>query len=1611
MGHLIKNTIVRRILKTLMWVLIVILLIPALLYVPFVQNFVKDIALREVAKSSGMTIEIDRFRLKWPLSVMLDGVRVMTSPGDTMAVVGNADLDVDILPLLKLDIHASGHISDVRYKMGTPDSVMYLVADVKDFKLEPSHYDLKNSLIEVSHAELDGGDVLLLFNGSDTTATPVDTTASMPLTIKAGSLLLRNISYRMSMMPVIDSLSASVPLAVLRDGFLDLATRRIHARSLSVDSVSAMYLTPSAEYLAAHPADTVTTVDERPTPLDSMWVITGDTVRLTGQRAVYAMRGAVPQPGLDMNYLQADDIDIRVDSFYNRGVEITVPLKRLAATERSGVKLDASGTFAMDTAGMEARNFDITTLFSAIKFNAYMGMGDMTTNPDLPLRLKAAARIGVHDVEMLMPSLVPMLKTIPRYNDINLQADAEGTVSAMRVEKIYAALPGYMNMEMRGEVYDMLDIDKISGEILLDGELKNVNFIKPTVLEAKLAKQLNIPPIKLEGRVEMESGTYNGMLRAVTGKGEVLLDGDWNGRAESYTADLNLDEFPISSFMPEMGIGDLTANVKVKGRGYDPMSIKTTIDAEMAIDKLVYDSIAYSNMRAWAKLDTGVIDAGLMSMNHDANFDMTMSGKIDGDNINVEFEGDVRNFDLKGLHLSTTENKGSFSIDGKAVVNPKRNYYNGNVNVTDLAWSMPDMEIATPAINTTLDATDSSMVVTLHNESLVAGLMAKCPIDTFMTRVTGTMTLLEKQMADKRVDIIALQHALPPFALDLNSGANSVISDFLEPVKMSFNSLKFNMSTDTIITMNAAVDGFKTGNTQLDSIAFNALQHGKFLVYKINVNNRPGTMDDFAHVNATGFLANENFSLFLNQSNIKGDTGFKIGVNLTGSDSLLTMRLVPLKPVIGYKTWSLNQDNFISYSFGSRHLDANLDLSNGDSHLRIFTEHSHNDSVMGQEDVVVNASGIQLADWLALSPFAPPVKGVAGVDMRIRWDAEAKSLSGTGNATLDDLSYGGDRVGSFLLDLGLSTTASGVIKASTSLMVDSIKVITASGSLNDSTAAHPFALDFSMIHFPLRIVNPFLPPGVAKLHGMLNGEMDITGTMANPVFDGFLDFDSTDVLVDMVGTSFKFSDEKIPVDSNIVRFNNYTIKGINDNPLYINGTVDMTSLVSPRIDLDMKARDMQIVGIDRGKGHDVYGRGFINLDADVKGNMDFMSVNAKLNLLEGSNVTYVLDMAADQLSEGVGAGDMVRFVQFSDTAAVLQADSLESTGMSLMLNAQVIISEGSTINVDISSNGKDKAQIQGSGNLNFTMSPFSDMRITGRYTIDKGFVRYTPPFMSQKLFDFESGSYVAFNGDMLNPILNIHATETLKANVTEEGQNSRLVNFIITLNVTNTLSNMDVSFDLSTNDDITIQNELQTMSPEQRANQAMNMLLYNIYTGPGTKASSNLSGNMLFSFLTSKLNTWAANNIKGVDITFGVDQYDRTYEGATSTTTSYSYKVSKTLFNDRIKIVIGGNYSTDADNDENLSQNLINDISFEYMLNRSGSMYLRLFRHEGYENVLEGEVIQTGVGFVYKRKLSSLRDLFRFVGHRKESPEAPEPAESPAGTSPINKNNDDAEKN
>jgi translocation and assembly module TamB len=155
------------------------------------------------------------------------------------------------------------------------------------------------------------------------------------------------------------------------------------------------------------------------------------------------------------------------------------------------------------------------------------------------------------------------------------------------------------------------------------------------------------------------------------------------------------------------------------------------------------------------------------------------------------------------------------------------------------------------------------------------------------------------------------------------------------------------------------------------------------------------------------------------------------------------------------------------------------------------------------------------------------------------------------------------------------------------------------------------------------------------------------------------------------------------------------------------------------------------------------------------------------------------------------------------------------------------------------------------------------------------------------------------------------------------------------------------------------------------------------------------------SFLESSLNKWAADNISGVDLSFGINQYDKTVDGATSTTTNYSYQVSKTVFDDRFKIVVGGSYSTDASAEDNLSQNLINDISFEYKLNKTGTAYVKLFHHTEYESILEGEITETGAGLVWKRKISSWRDMFRIFRLLRRTKKVPAPTPAPVPEQPA----------
>ena len=1570
-------SIIKRIARLLGFTILTVVLllcgVIALLYSDWAQDNARK-AIVEKLSTPEATLHLDSFRLDFPLEIGAEGLS-LTSYGDTMMAASRLHLDVNILPLLAGKVRiSSAALTDARYRMGAPDSAMYLTIAADSLALAPATVGLADMAIKVDDGIIKGGRLTMLMNPDTTPATPPAPPTRMSIVL--GRIALDDFSYTMRMMPTIDTLTAHISSSVLRDGMVDLYNQKINLKTFGGTGLSARYIAPDSASIAASGPYPVAATNDSVT--SAPWTIEIDSIDFHGGDALYASAGVEPAPGLDFAYIQLDSIDLSLHNFYNQATTVKLPVK-VHGRERCGVTLDVDGTLDIDSVALTFNQVHLSTpRGTEVDFSGKLGMGDFASDPSVPLGIKLNGAFAPKDMSDMFPAFMPYFAAIPGAEDILLTLDASGTTGHLAIDEAKLKLNRCVAMEASGYIDNMMNPDRLGGEISLKGNIINVNTFKNQFLAKETAAMLRIPPMSLNGRVNMRSGTIAGRLAAVTEGGRIGLDARWNGNAQTYTADVTTSSFPVQAFMPLLGVEQVTAKAHVNGRGYDPFALSTKIDADIAVTKAVYQGVAYTDITAKAQLEKGQASIDLASANPSAEFTLKANGNLDGKVYKWQGTLDGSYIDLYALKLMNEPASLEISLDGNAEIGPGKNDMKADVNLHDLFFRRTDGTIALSDITAHFNAGDSLTNLAVNNRDMTAVFNSPASIERLTSSFGAFSELLAKQLAIYTLDTDTLSMLLPPFDLSINGGSSNLVNDILAPSKMSVRSFNLSVDKDSILTMDGNIKRFDTGSMLIDSIYIDGGEHRGHFHLTAGMQNKPGNMDEWHKVDLTSIIKGKYAHINVKQQNLKGATGYELGLaaESDATDSTLIMHIRPYSPIIGYQTWTANPDNFISYNIPTGHIDADLHMTGGNSALAIYTEHPDSTTHQSaeQEDLVIKLTDIHLSDWIAVNPFAPPIKGDVTADMRLnRHDG---LLVGQGSAGITNFFYGKQAVADFKTNFDIAATPSGTINANADVLVDGVKTMTLSGALNDSTAVSPLALDFSMIRFPLATVNPFLPPNMASLSGMLNGSIKISGTQDKPVFNGSLDFDSTAVRLAMTGTQYRFSNTPINVVDGLVSFDKFEISGCNANPLTVDGTVDISSLENMKFNLALKADNMMIVDSKKlSKGADIFGKGYISLDATARGSMSFMTVNADLSVNSGTNITYVIPDATTTLANRSNE-DMVKFVNFTDTAAVVAADSLVRSGMAMMLDANLTLQDGNIINVYLSADGKNRAQIESNGVLTYAMTPLDNGRLYGRLNIDKGFVRYTPPFMSEKLFNFVRGSYVAFNGDMMNPTLNIHANDIVKANVTQSGQNSRLVNFDISLAVTGTLNQMDVAFDLSTNDDITVANELETMSKEQRANQAMNMLLYNVYTGPGTKGDASLAGNPLFSFLESQINSWAANNIKGVDISFGIDQYDRTVNGSTSQTMSYSYQVSKSLFNDRFKIVVGGNYSTDANADENFSQNLINDISFEYFLNAQRTMYLRLFRHTGYESILEGEITQTGVGFVYRRKLRWLGDMF-----------------------------------
>ena len=1545
-------------LRTLLVILLLVLLVPALLYIPVVQDFIRGKAADYASRALGMDLSVERIRLTFPLRLTVDNT-LLVDQSDTLLRCGKLSLDAALWPLVRKEVVIRNFALE-RVAAHYKDSLagMDLRIAAGELSLETAKADLSASKADIARIALSDGDIRLDL----TEAVPKekkDSTATLPWTIGVGRLSVANLAFGMRTSPAVSELSVR-----LADGTVD--TCRVELESQQVFAQSVLLNRGGYSYLAApaRPEKTprTTTPPEAETP-SLPWTVRVGSVALTDNSAEYGQLHHQPAAGFDPAFISVAPLDLTVDSVYNRGTDIALRIRRIAFTERCGLSVrDMTGSVGMDASGISLSGIDLQTDFSRIQADLSTGPGILKLDPDAPLRANLSADLDTKDLKYLYPSAIP-----PVLDDriVRMTFSASGTLSDIAKTQLDVSSPGHIALQADGAAKNVLDPDRMEASARFRGDFRDLSFLKALLPDSALRRRVEIPAqIQLRGSADANRGAFSAASTLSADGGELNVKGRLDPRRQTYDVELRCDSLPLNRFLPADSLGIIDLALQARGAGFNPLLPRTRANIRAQVDRAEYRGHDFGGIGLDAALDSQRLTGRLSDLDSALRFRLFVSGTLTEREQHANLWGNVFGFDLAALGVSPEPIGGSFALKAAASAAGTGNY------AASIAFDSLEIRnkyrtdrIRPTSLSLRTDTTATRAEAASGDLSLT--FISPDPLDSLIAALSRSANVLAQQVSAQSVDMEQLKPALPDFRLRISAGRDNILNSFLRTRNISFGSL--NVTGDNCDTLPLSVrmrtERLAYGSVVLDTVTAGISQQGNRLEYALRLANAPGNLDNIAVGGLSGHIVRNTAQVNLYQQNRAGREGFRFGFDVAWNDSLVRAGMTPLNPLFGFEPWTVNPGNYLVYRFDKR-LEADLDLTHGDQRVALHT--TPGDGLA--DDIRLDIAGLNIGSALGLFPSAPPVDGVLGANITL--DLAPDSLSLRGDLSVGELTYDKQRFGN--VDLGLFYKQDRGHLADAHLTLDGAEVLSVRGDYRAERES-PLDLTATIPGFPLQQANVFLPADLLRLSGSLQAKIHAGGTPARPKLDGGIRFAGTDIRVPMIGTSFRLPTDTIRIAGSRILFSNYALYAPNKQALTIGGEVNLSDFSRMTADLALQASDFQVVNVARKAGTAVYGKAYLDLDATAKGPLDELVVRGNVALLGGTDINYVMQDSPMDVKER--PQNIVTFVSFNDLDTRMPDEAPQTVrigGMDVQVN--VDINNDVQAAVDLSADGSNRIDLRGGGNLTYTMNPLGDVRLSGKYVLSGGTVRYNPPVISQKIFKITPDSYVEWIGDIADPAFNITAVETVRANVSGDGQDNRPVNFDISINIRNSLNDLEVSFGLAAPEDLTMQNQLNSLTAEQRANQAMNLLIYNTYTGPGTTAKVS-SENPLNSFIQKELNQWAQNNLKGVDLSFGIDSYGQ--DDPNGQRTDYSYRLSKNLFSNRVRAVIGGKFSTDADPSQNLKENLIDDISLEYMLTKRDNMYLKVFRHTGYESILEGEITETGVGFVIRKKLSRLGDLFK----------------------------------
>ena len=530
--------------------------------------------------------------------------------------------------------------------------------------------------------------------------------------------------------------------------------------------------------------------------------------------------------------------------------------------------------------------------------------------------------------------------------------------------------------------------------------------------------------------------------------------------------------------------------------------------------------------------------------------------------------------------------------------------------------------------------------------------------------------------------------------------------------------------------------------------------------------------------------------------------------------------------------------------------------------------------------------------------------------------------------------------------------------------------------------------------------------------GSLSGNVTLKGTMDEPILRGTINFNKTAFNLKVINSFFKVDNESLTIDNKGFAFDTFTIQDTANNNLVIDGRVNTINFKDYAFALKVNADNFQVLNTTKKDNKLFYGKMVLTTALNIRGTNDEPVVDGSLTVNDQTKFTIVMPQAEPGVVDREG---IVRFVDLDatseDSLFMLPYDSLNvSRLVGFDISTNITIDRNAEFNLIVDAANGDFINMKGEGLLSAGIDPSGKITLVGSYELDEGAYELSFNFLRRK-FDIQKGSRILWTGEPTNADVNVSAVYIANASPIDLVQNQisttdvavrntyrQRLPFEVWLTMKGDLLKPAVSFDIRLPEDKSyvvskdiisaVQNKLLQIreEPGEINKQVFALLLLSRFVNENPFDNSNggfdpqeFARQSVSKFLSEQLNSLAGGLIAGVDINFDLITASDYTTGEKRNRTDFTVGLTKQLLGDRLTVTVGSNFELEGPTVPNGkgANTIAGNVTLDYNISRDGRYVLRVYRKNEYEGVIEGYIIETGVGFIINVDYDHFKELLQ----------------------------------